>query len=239
MDSRLLDNESSRTVNNMKTFAQNVLASVPQPLRLRYMSYLPSLRKWRDSYARPCRLVAGRESLYEYLNMTVLNGRAIDYLEFGVYRGESLLKWTALNVDPESRFHGFDTFTGLPEDWQKFSKVVKKGKFDLDGIVPRLSDARVSLHKGLFQETLSAFLKSYRVANPLVIHIDSDLYSAALYVLTQMNELATAGTIVMFDEFTSLLHEFRALEDYSAAYRRKYEVLCATRDYIQIAVQMK
>jgi hypothetical protein len=43
---------------------------------------------------------------------------------------------------------------------------------------------------------------------------------------------------VIFDEFTCLLHEFRALEDYSAAYMRKYEVLCATGDNIQIAVQM-
>ena len=217
---------------------QDVLEHIPQPLRLRYMSYLPSLRKWRELYLCRHPVLCDRENLYEYLNTTVLCGRAIDYLEFGVYRGESLRKWTELNDHCESRFHGFDTFTGLPEDWHKFSKVVKRGEFDLEGVVPRLSDCRVSLHKGLFQETLSEFLKNYRVAHQLVIHIDCDLYSAALYVLTRMNELAKPGTIVMFDEFTSLLHEFRALEDYSAAYMRRYDVLCSTRDQIQIAVKM-
>src|SRR5262249_40332260 len=141
----------------------------------------------------------------------------IDYLEFGVYKGESLMKWAALNSKLGSRFHGFDTFTGLPEDWHKFSKTVKERAFDVGGAVPKVADKRISFYKGLFQETLPSFLKDYSGGRSLVIHNDCDLYSASLYVLTQIDQIAKPGTIIIFDEFPSLLHEFRALEDYCAA----------------------
>jgi len=64
------------------------------------------------------------------------------------------------------------------------------------------------------------------------------LYSASLYVLTQIYRIAKLGTIIIFDEFPSLLHEFRALDDYCAAYMRNYGVLDSTQYDIQIAIQM-
>lgn len=43
------------------------------------------------------------ETLYEYINNEALGNREIDYLEFGVYKGESLMKWVELNSKPGSR----------------------------------------------------------------------------------------------------------------------------------------
>src|SRR5262249_5377639 len=43
----------------------------------------------------------------------------VRYLEFGVYRGESISWWLNRLPHPDSRFTGFDTFTGLPERWRR------------------------------------------------------------------------------------------------------------------------
>ena len=49
-------------------------------------------------------------------------------------------------------------------------------------------------------------------------------------------------TIIIFDEFSSMLNEFRALEDYTSSYLRDYEVMAATISsegyYSQVAIRM-
>src|SRR4051812_19527823 len=58
-----------------------------------------------------------RYALYRHLIASHVGSEPIDFLEFGVYRGESIL-WGARNHGrPESRFYGFDSFQGLPETW--------------------------------------------------------------------------------------------------------------------------
>lgn len=211
---------------------------MPESLKLRYLSYVPSLRKWRETHSGSYQVFFDKESLYQYINKDILGDVDIDYLEFGVFEGESIMKWAGLNTRPGSRFYGFDTFTGLPETWNKFSTTVSKNAFDTGGAIPQVKDKRISFYKGLFQETLNSFLKDFSNERPLVVHIDCDLYSAALFVMTQLDKVAKPGTIIIFDEFTSLLHEFRALEDYCQAYLRDYSVLGSTQSEIQVAIKM-
>lgn len=214
-----------------------VYQAMPESQKLRYLTYLPSLRQWRETRAASCPSVRDRQALYEYVNSEVLGNLAIDYLEFGVYKGDSFKRWVRLNTQAGSRFHGFDTFTGLPEDWGKFSETMKAGAFDVGGSLPQVADSRAAFHKGLFQETLPRFLDDYRPGNTLVIHNDCDLYSATLFVLTQLDRFAAQGTVVIFDEFPSVLHEFRAFEDYCSAYMRRYEVLASAGNGEQVAIR--
>src|SRR5689334_11269923 len=46
-----------------------------------------------------------------------LSSNVINYLEFGVADGHSFRWFVQQNANPGSRFYGFDTFTGLPEDF--------------------------------------------------------------------------------------------------------------------------
>tara|TARA_Y100000310_G_C20535406_1_gene740595 strand:+ start:253 stop:918 length:666 start_codon:yes stop_codon:yes gene_type:complete len=162
----------------------------------------------------------------DYLNTFIKNeisDRPIDYLEFGVYGGRRIKQWIELNKHPDSRFFGFDTFTGLPEEFQKNHP---KGKFNVNGQLPVINDKRVKFIKGLFQETLDNFLKQFtkNTDSILVIHLDADLYSSTLYCLTKLDHLLR-DSFVMFDEFGDLQHEFAAFYDYTHSYYRKYTIL--------------
>ena len=166
-----------------------------------------------------------RFELYEHVNEKVLANCAITYLEFGVATGNSIKKWAELNTHAESRFIGFDTFHGLPETWAWGGRSIPKGEFDVNGILPEIPDTRVRFVKGLFQETVFQFIDSTEIDNRLVVHLDADLYSSTLFVLTALHRLLAIGTVVMFDEFNVVNHEFRAWIDYTSAYNVEYNVL--------------
>src|ERR1700682_5828012 len=67
--------------------------------------------------------------------------RRVLYLEFGVFRGESIRLWSQMLRNKDSLLHGFDSFEGLPEDW---SPLYGKGHFSTKGALPDLGDPRVS-----------------------------------------------------------------------------------------------
>ena len=127
----------------------------------------------------------------------------ISYLEFGVASGTSLKWWVDFNSNSSSEFFGFDTFEGLPEDW--FSN--KKGDFNQDGKYPNIDDSRLQYVKGLYQETLFDFLKDKTLDKRKVIHIDADLYSSTLFVLTTLHPYLKKDDIIIFDDFSYLMGE--------------------------------
>jgi hypothetical protein len=142
--------------------------------------------------------------------------------------------------DPDSRFVGFDSFEGLPEDWQQVGGRVDADVFDVGGELPEIDDPRVSFEAGWFQDTLPPFLERFETERQLVVHCDADIYSSTLFVLTQCDQILVPGTIVVFDEFASVLNEFRALGDYCAAYRRDYDVLASASYFFgHLAIRMR
>jgi hypothetical protein len=135
------------------------------------------------------------------------------YLEFGVATGVSLKWWVEHNRHPESRFVGFDTFEGLPENWGR----IPAGTFATDGRLPDIDDPRCSLERGLFQQTLPSFLRRGPLPScRTLVHLDADLYSSTLFVLVTLGPLLKPGDVLIFDEFADGMNEFRALMDASS-----------------------
>ena len=200
---------------------------IPNSEKLRYLFYLPKLREQKFKNKK-IKSFKNRFKLYDYMNEQIFNNSKITFLEFGVFEGESINYWCELNSNQESRFIGFDTFEGLPESWQQFSMTLNKATFDTHGKIPEINDKRVSFHKGLYQHTLEDYLKNLDINGQLIIHMDADLYSSTLFVLCKLDNFIKVGTIILFDEFSSVLHESRALEDYVVSHSRDYEVLCST-----------
>lgn len=204
-------------------------------LKFLYLAYLSRLETWKKKHRGSYLLLNDRFDLYNHLFSKVLHGGPIAYLEFGVYKGETIKYWSTIDANPKSLFFGFDTFSGLPETWLNY----EKGSFDTNGEMPDIKDNRISFIKGMFQDVLPPFLEKQKMTSTLVLHMDADLYSSTLNVLTRCNDIILPGTVVIFDEFSALIHEFKALEDYCSAYIRDYVVLGATKNFNQVAIQMK
>jgi O-methyltransferase len=203
---------------------------------IRYF-YYPRFRSWTDTRKDEGRIFDNRYAMYEFINNEVFKSEAIDYLEFGVYEGDSIRYWLELNNNSSSRFWGFDTFSGLPEAWKDGDEMVRPdGAFDTSGRVPAVSDNRVEFIKGLFQDTVTGFLASFNARKNIIIHNDSDLYSSSLYLLTKCDGLVRPGTVIIFDELSSWMNEFRALEDYSLSYCKTYRILCRTKKFTEVAL---
>ncbi len=207
------------------------------------IAYLSRLSKWvhthkdikyNDFYLGKFN-PAKRFELYKYILGAEDLGKDIDYLEFGVADGFTMSWWLKNNTDPKSRFFGFDTFTGLPEDWGP----LKRGTFSSDGRKPDFKDDRCTLVEGLFQKTLPGFLKTYVPGRRKVINMDADLYSSTLFVLTSIAGFLNKDDVIIFDEFNVPLHEFRAFTDFFSSYMIDYEILGAVNNYFHLALKIK
>lgn len=161
-----------------------------------------------------------------------LDSKTINYMEFGVAAGASFKWWLNTNKSPQSRFTGFDTFEGLPEDWGTY----KKGA--MSEAIPQIDDKRGEFIKGLFQDTLLQFINK----NPNmfgeqvnVIHLDADLFTATIFVLTQLYKYLKKGDIIFFDEFNVPNHEYLAYQIFVNSFDIKLKPLGAVNNFYQVA----
>ena len=208
-------------------------------LNIAYLSKLSSWisanpkGKFNDFYNKKV-VYQDRFKLHEFVIKDEIQNQAIDYLEFGVASGIAIKWWVEYNKNPESRFYGFDVFTGLPENFG----VMKKHHYDTEGETPNIKDDRVKFIKGLFQDSLPGFLNNYNSNQRKVIHMDADLYSSTLYVLTKLLPILKKDDIIIFDEFGVPTHEFKAFTEIVSSYKLKFEIIGAVNNYLQIAIKL-
>jgi len=223
-------------------------AGAPMSGLLLKTAYMARLAKWTRAHrSLPFNADANepdfrydkRERLFQYVLDAEGLGGPIDYLEFGVAKGKSFFWWLARNDAAASRFTGFDTFEGLPEDFGP----IKAGSFSTAGDIPETDDPRAQFVAGYFQKTLLPFLREAKLGErdptrKLVVHLDADLYTSTLYVLTQIAPMLRPGDILQFDEFGVPMHEFKAFTEFADAFMIGYEVLGQANDFLQVAIKL-
>ena len=173
---------------------------------------------------------SAREVLAKALGQVTVAGH---YLEFGVYKGGTI-RFIAETVGGSQTVHGFDSFTGLEEDWSG-----DPSRFDAGGHLPRVP-SNVILHKGLFADTLPGWLEK----NPgpaAFLHIDSDLYRPAKTVLDLLQDRIVPGTVIVFDEYFNYPnwqeHEYRAFRELGDRCQIRYEYLAYARFQAALKIQ--
>jgi len=208
----------------------------PAPFDYEQVAYLlaaASSARYMTEHMTGARNLVQRAELLDFaLAQCTLEGLV---LEFGVYKGDSL---QMIADRTAGSAHGFDSFEGLPEDWTHFQK---KGRFSLEGEAPEIDRANAVLHKGLFGDTLPAFLDAH--PGPVrFAHLDCDLYSSAKTVLDLLEPRLAAGSVIVFDEYLNYpgweRHEHRAFQEMVARAGRRYEYLGFASAYLSVAVRM-
>jgi hypothetical protein len=152
-------------------------------------------------------------------------------IEFGVCTGETINHLA--NIFYPEIIWGFDSFEGLPEDWQKNRRVVRRKGHLAVNEMPNVKK-NVKLVKGWFKDTIPLWLDKHP-GDIRFLHIDSDLYSSAKTVLSLMNSRIKKNTIIVFDELCDFnsdgkfanweQHEWKALREWMKAFNRKIKVL--------------
>lgn len=231
-------------------FSKDFLLAVPllyifRPLSrvMEFVAYFNKLTVWirknkaqmesADFYS-PIREYKKREGMYDLINKKFgYNTAPIAYLEFGVCTAVSFKWWMASNTNTNSKFFGFDTFEGLPEDWGTYSKG------DMAAGIPTVDDTRATFIKGLFQDTLLDFIKDHQARliskEPKIIHLDADLYTATIYTLSQLYPYMHAGDIIIFDEFSVATHEFKAYDEFVSSFPVKLKPFACTNNFCQMS----
>lgn len=175
------------------------------------------------------------------------------YYEFGLYRGYTL--WFAQRAADkvgleDMRFHGFDSFEGLPE---VLGIDASTGEFETGDYACSRADvnrfldtwgfdwSRSDLTAGLFAE----LDPSARPDEPAsVVLIDCDLYASAVPVLAYLAPRLQDGSILLFDDWNCFggsaeLGEQRAFSEFMAVHPEWRAEILFDVDWHGRAIQLR
>ena len=153
------------------------------------------------------------------------------FYEFGVWRASSF----NYLIKTYKKGFGFDTFTGLPEDWHS----AKAGSYSSDGNIPKIRGGEFI--EGEFEDTLPVFFSATR-PTASIINFDADLYSSTICALNFSKKVMDKDTILIFDEFLMNENweqdEFKALNEFCTTNRYRYEVIAISFFTKQVAIKL-
>ncbi len=129
-----------------------------------------------------------------FLRQAAAKAPTVCWVECGVARGVSA-RVLASCLPNGGQLHAFDSFDGLPRDWDLGDITVPRGKFRCH--IPTFDDHRVYVHRGLFHDTLPSW-------NPCVpiglLHVDCDIYESARTVFSTLGPSLAPGAVIICDE---------------------------------------
>ena len=173
-----------------------------------------------------------------------------NWAEFGTRNGESA-RILAKHLPEKSLFYLFDSFEGLPEDWDKKDK---KGSMKVESI-PKFDNPRFIITKGWFEETLKPWVNDiwnqYLCDNGdkdhsffSLFHIDCDLYSSTRTVLEAIDSLISPDTYLLLDDYCNGTdkhreHVFRAFQEFILTNSYKYRIIYRSFSGSQVTVKVE
>jgi len=185
-------------------------------------------------------------------------GPAGTMLEFGTNNGGSL-HYFASRLPATMKFVGFDCFEGIPEAWDGLPASSIKGygmpaqlwsddpalkeqvlaEFRRTGKFPPPPQPNVRIEEGLFSEALTRYLKDGWPSDLRLVHMDADIYISTRPVLDTLLGPLRYRYLVLFDEFYSVNHEFRAWREFTSLFHvEDWRVVAASEDGAQVLIEV-
>jgi O-methyltransferase len=187
-----------------------MLRSRKETFRKLFLSVPLPFSKWIYDIARIALIPDGHQRYFamafQEVQTKTVKG---DYLEFGVFQGNSFIlaaKLAERHGLKAMRFFAFDSFEGLPEDegmrFRKGDYYCPEGRFTRMVRKAGVLDQQVVVLKGWYKQSLTYDTKrKYQLNLAAVIHVDCDLYSSTVDVLAFIKDIVQVGTIVIFDDW--------------------------------------
>lgn len=164
------------------------------------------------------------------------------YIELGVYKGRTINFISALN--PTKIIYGFDSFKGLPEDWERTDKHFPKESFALEKNEQPYLNPNIVINIDLFHQSLPEFCQNHMSKDSQIsfLHVDCDLYSSTRDALKHLGPFLRRNSVVIFDEFYnypgSENHEFKAFIEFANKSGTKFECIAFNEMHEQVVVKI-
>ena len=186
--------------------------------------------KWVFSLPKLPKIFFNRLDFFDAV--IALSDNSRPFYEFGVWNGVAF-KYL---IKTFKKGFGFDTFSGLPEDWHN----EPKGTYSSFGVIPKIEGGEFIV--GKFEDTLPEFFSTEQPMASL-INFDADLYSSTLCALNNSNKVIDEKTILVFDEFIINNKweedEYKALNEFCDKLGYSYDVIAISFFTKQVAVKLK
>ncbi len=163
-----------------------------------------------------------------------------DILEFGVYKGASLIRFASfrnlLENSDSRKIIGFDAFGKFPvSDNAQDNKFIENFENQGgDGINKENLELFLDM-KGFKNNTLLVkgnifdTLNNYLLENPhtkvSLLHIDVDVYDATSFVIKTLYDRVVKGGIIIFDDYNAVAGATRAIDEFLADKPEKIQKL--------------
>ena len=185
--------------------------------------------KWFLALPNKPKLYFNRWHFFDELCLEAESNRP--FYEFGVWKGSSFKHL----IKTFKKGYGFDTFTGLPENWHH----EKIGTYSSDGNIPSIKGG--NFIKGEFKDSLPKFFETKRPMAS-IINFDADLYSSTKCALENSDPVIDEKTILIFDEFIVNENweqdEYKALNEFCSEKKYSYDVIGVSFFTKQVAVKI-
>ena len=227
------------SLRNIFYFIQNYFIKAGSPIGVYYQNLSQECYNFFKEDMKKSAIFLKSNDIRKYsISKAFSNGNTEEnlFLEFGVYKGDSINLFGNFLSQKSKKIYGFDSFEGLEEEWN-MNDYNPIGRFSLNKKSPKVLK-NVTLIKGKVQDTLENFLNDKTDKKIIFAHMDMDTYTPTKYTLNKIKPFLQKGSVILFDEFYGFPnwqhHEYKAFTEVLNEKEYKYIAFCESEVAVEI-----